>query len=72
MGTVDVVPQPTKIAATSDIKRIFIDFLNDYKAQKLDQGYYLEFNNMSSTFSPVYNFMKVLVPLAQIINREVM
>ena len=53
-------------------KRIFVDFLNDYKAQKLDQGYYLEFNNMSSNFSPVYNFMKVLVPLAQIINREVM
>ena len=53
-------------------KRIFIDFLNDYKAQKLDQGYYLEFNNMSSNFSPVYNFMKLLVPLAQIINREVM
>lgn len=52
-------------------KRTFMDFVTDYKAQRLDQGYYLEFNNMSSNFAPAYNFMKLIVPLGQIINREV-
>ena len=52
-------------------KRFFMDFVNDYKSQKLEQGYYLEFNNMSNNFAPAYNFMKLIVPLSQIINREV-
>jgi hypothetical protein len=37
---------------------------------ELDEEYYLEFNNSSVSFNPVYNFRKVIIPLVQISLKE--
>lgn len=52
------------------IKRFMMNFINDYKSQNLDEGYYLEFNNLSSNFNPMFNYQKIIVPIMQIIARE--
>jgi phage host-nuclease inhibitor protein Gam len=55
----------------SSIKRFMMNMINNYKNMKLEDEYYIEFNNMSREFNPIYNFKKVLIPLIKIILREV-
>ena len=55
---------------SSYIKRYMKTFIDDYKSDKLDIGYYLEFNNNSSSVDKVYNYQKVIIPLTQIILKE--
>lgn len=55
----------------SSAKRTLINFIDDYKAMKLDDGYYLEFNNKSANVDPYFNLIKVLIPLVQIVSKEV-
>lgn len=52
-------------------KRMVMKFIDDYKAQVLDEGYYLEFNNMSREMNPSFNYQNLIIPLVQIINREI-
>lgn len=52
------------------IKRFMIKFLNEYKTLSLDDEYYLEFNNLSSKINPIFNYQKIIIPLMQIIARE--
>lgn len=52
------------------IKRFMINFINDYKNENLDEGYYLEFNNKSHSFDMYYNFINLITPLVQIIVKE--
>lgn len=53
------------------VKRKMIRFIDQYKLHQLDEGYYLEFNNMSREINPQFNFLNIIVPLVQIITREV-
>jgi len=52
------------------VKRYIVKFISDYKAMRLEDGFYLEFNNMSRDINPIYNYEKVIVPLVQIIMKE--
>lgn len=52
------------------VKRQLKTFIDDYKAMKLDEGFYIEFNNMSSSTDPMFNFQKLLIPLVQIVQGE--
>lgn len=52
------------------IKRFIIKFINDYKSLKLDQAYYLEFNNLSQNINPLFNYQKIIIPMIQIIIKE--
>ena len=52
------------------IKKYVKTFIDDYKNDKLDEGYYLEFNNSSNVINKLYNYQKVIVPLTQIILKE--
>jgi hypothetical protein len=45
-------------------------FIDDYKSMKLDEGYYIEFNNMSSSVDAMFNYQKLIIPLVQIIQGE--
>ena len=51
-------------------KRNLKKFIDDYKAMKLEDEYYIEFNNMSREFNPLYNFQKLVIPFTQIILKE--
>lgn len=54
------------------VKRYLINFIDDYKSNNLNQEmYYLEFNNKSSDFNPVFNYVNILIPLVQIVQRTV-
>ena len=52
-------------------KRILKDFISDYKYLKLDDEYYVEFNNVSKDMNPAYNYKNILIPLTQITLREI-
>lgn len=51
-------------------KRNLKKFIDDYKGMKLDEEYYIEFNNMSRDFNPLFNFQKLIIPFTQIILKE--
>ena len=53
------------------VKRKIMKFINDYKSLNLDEEYYIEFNNMSRDINPIFNYNKIVVPLIQIILKEV-
>jgi len=55
----------------SKVKRFIIDFISKYKNKSLEDEYYLEFNNMSKNFDPAFNYLKIIIPLVQIIQKEV-
>lgn len=55
----------------SRIKRFMIDFIDRYKSGELDEVYYLEFNNLSSNINPIYNYQNIIIPIMQIVRREV-
>lgn len=53
------------------VKRNIMKFIEEYKCGQLEEGYYLEFNNMSREINPIFNYRNILVPLVQIILKEV-
>lgn len=53
------------------VKKKLIDFINQYKAGSLEDEYYLKFDNRSSEIDPLFNYNNILIPLVQIIIREV-
>lgn len=54
----------------SSAKRSLKRFIDDYKAMKLDEEYYIEFNNMSRDYNPLFNFQKIVIPFTQILLKE--
>lgn len=52
------------------VKRYLMKFVNEYKNNELEDVFYLEFNNASRTLNPVFNFQNIIVPLVNIILRE--
>jgi len=53
------------------VKRYVMNFIEKYKKQELDKLYYLEFNNMSKEFNPAFNYLKIIIPIIQIIQKEI-
>lgn len=53
------------------IKRWIMRFIADYKSMALDEGYYLEFNNLSKDINPVFNYQQLIIPIVQIITKEI-
>lgn len=53
------------------IRRHLRNFVDEYREGKLDEGYYLEFNNLSQTINAPFNFTKVVVPFIQIVLQEI-
>lgn len=51
-------------------KRYLMEFIRKYKTQELEDEYYLEFNNLSRNLNPIFNFQKIIVPITNIILRE--
>ena len=54
----------------SVVKSFFKNFLMKYKWFELETEYYLEFNNLSNSINPLFNYQMILVPFAQIILKE--
>lgn len=52
-------------------KRFLIKFINDYKAHNLDDEYYVEFNNLSRELNPIFNYQNILLPMCQIVLKEI-
>ena len=53
------------------IRRYIMNFIMDYKAFNLEEQFYIEFNSLSRERNPLFNFQKVIVPLIDLINKEV-
>jgi hypothetical protein len=54
----------------SYIRRFLSEFIDRYKFGELDEEYYIEFNNLSKDYNPMYNFEKIVIPLTKITLRE--
>lgn len=52
-------------------KRTIMRFIDEYKSLQMDEAYYVEFNNVSKNVNPIYNYAKILIPLTQIILKEI-
>lgn len=52
------------------VKRKIMRFISDYKSQELDEEFYVEFNNMSREINPLFNYKNIILPLVQIILKE--
>ena len=55
----------------SQAKRYIMKFIEDYKYQNIDPMFYLEFNNKSINIDPIFNYKHIILPLIQIILKEV-
>lgn len=55
----------------SSVKRYIINFIGEYKNRELDETFYLEFNNKSKDINPLFNYQNIIIPLIQIINKEI-
>lgn len=54
------------------VKRYICKFISDYKFNNLgSETYYLEFNNKSRDFNALFNYKNLLIPIVQIVHREV-
>ena len=53
------------------VKRWMKRLISDYKKKKLDDAFYVEFNNQSSAYNPVFNWNQLIVPLVQIMLKEI-
>lgn len=51
-------------------KRFIMNFIDGYKHNEIDEAFYLEFNNMSTELNPIFNYQKILIPIVQILLRE--
>lgn len=54
----------------TSVKHYLAKFIADYRAGELDDGYYLEFNNVSATIDPAFNYLYVIRPIVQLTLRE--
>ena len=54
----------------SAVRRKIINFIDKYKADQLEDEYYLEFNNKSDQIDKLFNFQKLWVPLIFIVRKE--
>ena len=52
------------------VKRYLKKFIDDYKGMRLEDEYYIEFNNISREYNPLYNFQKLIIPFTQIVLKE--
>jgi len=52
------------------VKKYIKDFIMKYKTKTLDEGFYIEFNNMSQLGDDMFNYQKLLIPLVQIVLGE--
>lgn len=52
------------------LRRMIKQFVDEYKSGDLDEAYYLEFNDISRNPNPVHNFQQLIVPLVQIVLKE--
>ena len=55
----------------TNVKRYLMRYIKEYKANELEEEYYLEFNSKSLTMDRMFNFRNLLVPLVEIVNKEV-
>jgi hypothetical protein len=53
------------------VKRYLKNFIDDYKNDRLDEEFYLEFNNLSKDFNKVFNYQKLIIPIVQITIKEI-
>ena len=53
------------------VRRYVMNFIMQYKSLELDEAYYLEFNNISKELNPLFNFQNIIIPMAQIILKEI-
>ena len=53
------------------VKRWMKRLISNYKQKKLDDAFYVEFNNQSSEYNPVFNWNQLIVPLVQIMLKEI-
>ena len=54
------------------LKRYLYNFISNYKFNKLEsETFYLEFNNKSRDYDVLYNYKNLLIPIIQIVQREV-
>ena len=70
---VDFIRRIIKLLESRDpsTRRYLRTFIDSYRANELDDGYYLEFNNLSQSINPVFNFTNLIVPFIQIAVREI-
>lgn len=52
-------------------KRFIKNFISEYKSTSLDEEYYLEFNNMSKDLNALFNYQNLIIPIVQIILKEI-
>lgn len=53
------------------VRRMLIDFIDDFKNGELEDQYYLEFNSTSANPNALYNYQNILIPLVQIVLKEI-
>lgn len=53
------------------IKRYIMNFIMKYKNNELEENYYVEFNSLSKDINPLFNYQKILIPLVELINKEI-
>ena len=51
-------------------KRVIMRFIDNYKSHNLDDEFYVEFNNMSRDINPIFNYKNIIIPLVNIILKE--
>lgn len=52
------------------VKRYLKRFIDDYKSMKLEDEFYIEFNNVSRDYNPLFNYQKLVIPFTQILLKE--
>lgn len=53
------------------IRKYLNQFISDYKSKELDDGYYLEFNNISKKIDPLFNYRNIIIRFLQITIKEI-
>ena len=53
------------------VKRTMMEFVRKYKARELDDEYYLKFDRASKDIDLLFNYQNVIIPLIQIIQKEI-
>lgn len=52
------------------VKKHLMRFISEYKSMTLPEEFYVEFNNLSRDINPVFNYQNLLIPLVQIVQKE--
>jgi len=58
-------------AKNPTVKHYLRTFIDDYKGDRLEEGYYIEFNNRSQILDPLANYRYLLIPLIQVTVKEI-